>query len=197
VLIPARTHLIALLAALVPGAADASPEIWRTANRCGANAAYIALRLNNIDADYDRVLERLPINERGTTLREMRDGLASFGLDVQVVRATPDSLRRCPLPVIAHFEEQKEAGGHYQVIIQARSDGVLAIDGTSANTGWIEMQEFREHWTGYLLIMERRPWWRPLVPVAVVLGLAPLVLGLCLPRRRGRWRSADRKGKID
>jgi ABC-type bacteriocin/lantibiotic exporter with double-glycine peptidase domain len=192
VLIPARAHLIALLAAMATGAANESQEVWRTANRCGANAVFIALRLNDVDANYERVMQRLPINERGTTLREMRDGLASFGLDAQVVRATPDSLQHCPLPVIAHFEEQKEAGGHYRVIIQVRPDGVLAIDGTSANTGWIDIKEFREHWTGYLLIMERRPWWRPLIPVAVVLGLAPLVLGLCFPRRRRWWRSAER-----
>jgi len=158
-------------------------KIWRVANQCSVNSLYVFLRLHGQEPTYAAIEERIPVGKRGTSLAEMRRCAAEFGLNTEVVKATPDALSSCPLPAIAHCEEQV-GSGHYVVVLSTKEDWVEFVDGTTGVRDYSPMTDFRKRWSGYLLVVQGGLWWRWLYLAAGLLGLVPLGLGLWW-----RWRS--------
>jgi TRAP-type C4-dicarboxylate transport system permease small subunit len=161
---------------------ETDQKIWRVVNKCPVNSLYIILRLYNRAVTYRDVEERLPVGSQGSSLVQLRDCAASFGLYARVVKGSPDSLNRCRLPALAHCDEEKETG-HYVVILSVGNDEVELIDGTTAMVQTLTASEFRKRWSGHLILFEQRQaWWSYL---SIPVGLALLGLGLFL---FGRWR---------
>jgi len=80
-------------------------------------------------------------------------------MDARVVKAAPETLKQCPLPAIAHCEEEKAVTGHYVVLISVGPLNVEVIDGTTGRLLLVPKVKFCKDWTGYLLISESpRPW---------------------------------------
>jgi hypothetical protein len=173
------------------GGQQADETGWRDASRCSVNAVYIGLKLLGRRVDYASVLERVPIGEKGARLTDMRDCAASFGVEAQVVKATPASLAACPLPAIAHCEEEHQTTGHYVVVVGLTPDEVEYIDGTTGNSTTAPMAEFSKRWTGHLLLLQAPPRWRPLFWTAVGLGAAITALASVL-KVKGYFRGARR-----
>jgi hypothetical protein len=152
-------------------------EIWRTLNKCSINSLYMFLRLWHQSVAYEDLEARLPVGEHGTSLTEMRDCAAACGLRTKVIKATPETLGRYPLPAIAHCDEEKTTG-HYVILVAMNEDTVHVIDGTTAVVGYPSLSEFRKTWSGYLLVNDNRPWWAPLIPVAISLSTISACLAL-------------------
>jgi hypothetical protein len=157
-------------AAEAGGAQEADDPGWRDITRCSVNCLYISLKLFGRHVDYASVMERVPIGEKGARLTDMRDCVTSFGVEAQVVKATPASLAACPLPAIAHLEEERETTGHYVVVVGVAPDAVEYIDGTTGIDRTVSMAEFIKNWTGHLLLLQAPPRWRPLFWVAIGVG---------------------------
>src|SRR5262249_3844338 len=147
---------------------------------------YVVLRLRGRDVSYRDVEDRLPVSEAGTRITDMRDCARGFGMDAQVVKATPTALVRCPMPMIAHMEEERKVSGHYVVVVAADGDQVELMDGTAGVPRTVSMTEFGKEWTGYLLLVRPRPWWRSLFWVAAGLGVVVLALAGVLKFARPR-----------
>lgn len=180
------------------GSAQQADETrWRDAARCSVNSVYIGLKLLGRRVDYASVLERVPVGDKGARLTDLRDCAASFGVEAQVVRATPASLAACPLPAIAHCEEERQITGHYVVVVGLTPDGVEYIDGTNGNSCTAPMAEFSKKWTGHLLLLQAPPRWRPLFWTAVGLGAAITALAFVLKVKgylRRAWRTTAASG---
>lgn len=135
-----------------PDVPSRSARTWRSAKACGVNCLYILLRLHGRDPDYAAVERRTPVGEDGTSLLELQRGAESFGLPLTGVRAKPQDLATCPLPAIAHFEEELGTTGHYVVVTEFHPGSVCIIDGTTAMRQEMALPEFQRRWTGYLLL---------------------------------------------
>jgi hypothetical protein len=167
-------------------AADGT-KLWRFGNKCAVNSLYLLLRLRGKPVTYPEVEAVLPVTANGTNLADVRRCAEGLGLRCRVIKTTPEALYRCPLPAIAHTEEQKATTGHYVVITAVGLDGIEAIDGTSAAINLTPMGSFRKAWTGYLLVTEdEAPLWRKLSPAAIASGGLALALAVGLRRLKTR-----------
>jgi hypothetical protein len=198
-----RGIVIAMLVALLVGIALAAAraddnhqvesKVWRETSRCGVNSMYLALKLLHRQVSYDAIEERMPIKENGTRLTDMRNCAESFGIDAQIVHATPATLQKCWLPAVAHCEEEQHITGHYVVVVRAAPDEVDIIDGTTGILHTVSMVEFGKEWSGYLLLLSPRPMTQWLFQAAAACGglIAFLVLGIWVVTSvRGRARLA-------
>jgi len=159
-LICAATVHIGQAQSMVPPQLQAAEKeaIWRTAYACPINATYLAMKMHGADVRYQEVLEGLNVQPEGTSLVDLRDFVTKHGLKGEIVRTTLSSLPNLDLPVIAHWEQEKNTTGHYVVIIAASGNGVEFIDGTSACLRAVPLAEFGKPWTGYVLLVKENNW---------------------------------------
>jgi len=136
------------------------------------------LKLHGEKATYEEIESQLPVTRSGSSITDMRAYLRAQGLNATILKATPETLLRCPLPLIAHHEEEKATTGHYVIVLATDSERVDFLDGTTAIDTTQAMTEFRKNWSGYVLVIEERPWWHRLFPVAFILGGVSVCLAL-------------------
>lgn len=153
---------------------------WRSPMYCGVNSVYTFLRLNGVSVEHRQVEEAIPVGLEGSTLKDMRAAAAGFGLRSRVVRATPEQLVRCSLPVVAHVEDDSRnefdrgLRGHFVVVVAADPESVSYIDGTLGIIKAEAADSFLRQWTGLLLVRDDD---RPLAPYTLVgLGAAGCLL---------------------
>ncbi len=172
------------------GGAD-SPDLWRTPKQCGRNAAYMMLKLYGINADYRGLAAEIPVFEGGSRLSDLAKSVRARGLDVQAVRATPDSLERIPLPAIAHSEEGT-GQGHYVVLLRVSPESVSLIDGTTARRVELGRDQFHDLWSGHLLVLKSPSWAGAIAGGALVAGAGILLFATFLQRQgAGRRHPSD------
>jgi hypothetical protein len=172
-----------------PTAAGADATIWRISKKCGQNCLYICMKMLGKRVPYDEIGRSLKVTEDGSSLAELRDCSRRFGVEASIYQAGPQSLLRAPLPLIAHWEEERGAG-HYVVVIASNADGVQCVDGTTVAIRALPWPEFQKRWSGYVLVFQERPWWWPLMPVAAALGLAAGALSFLSWRHSHRLAAA-------
>jgi hypothetical protein len=199
-----------LLAALLLAAGGCAPDreaprpkqgehkvgSWRTPMFCGVNSMYAFLRLHGAQVSHRQMEDELPVGQAGSTLKDMREVACRHGVTARVVRATPEQLWRCELPVIAHLEKEStddfdnQARGHFVVLVQADRRVVSYIDGT---TGFVETKEadqFLRQWSGLLLARAPATWpGAYFAGAAAAVGIGGLLAGWWL-RRLFRRRAA-------
>jgi ABC-type bacteriocin/lantibiotic exporter with double-glycine peptidase domain len=131
---------------------------------CGVNSMYALLRLLGAQVSYQEMEAELPVGPAGSTLKDMREVACRHGVAARVVRATPEQLWRCELPVIAHLEKNStddfdnQSRGHFVVLVQADSQFVRYIDGTSGFVKTTSADEFVRQWSGLLLVPAPSAW---------------------------------------
>ena len=175
-------------------------DLWRVENRCAANSLYLLLRMNHKEVDYAEVESHVPVTARGANLADMRRGAERYGLAADVVKATPEYLKRCPLPAVAHVEPENGGGtrGHYVVVTAAGSENVELIDGTTAMADVVPWAKFGKQWSGYLLVTRTSARGVSRLAVCAVL-LGTVTVGLALvtwyyrPESRSRCAPAEAK----
>lgn len=190
---PLKRLIIAIALLTVATAAKCSdpppsPLIWRTVNRCPINSLYIVLRMHGRPVDYRQLEQDIPISERGSSLVHLRDSANRYGLNALIVRETPNELPHYDLPVIAHWEEEKESTGHYVVVTAATDTWVEYIDGGTAMINVMPMNEFSKRWTGYAVVFQRRTSWHAVFLSCVGLGVLVILFGILDLRHRTRNR---------
>lgn len=130
---------------------------WRNAQRCGINAAYVFLGLQDIKADYEWLLHRIGVGDRGSTLKDLRIATSEAGLPTVVAKTTLEGLARTPMPVVAHMERQsssefsRDPRGHYVVVLSVNDRMVRYVDGTTGSLTLAPRLDFTREWTGYVL----------------------------------------------
>jgi ABC-type bacteriocin/lantibiotic exporter with double-glycine peptidase domain len=160
-------------------------KVWRVPNKCSVNALFVVLRLRGQEVSYERVEEVVAVSQAGTSMIELVKSSRQLGLNAQVVRATPRSLRSCSLPVIAHYEEEVGTSGHYVVVTATTTDEIQVIDGTTAALRNMPIADFQTRWSGHLIVFETDPWWQLLFPAVALLGVITVCLAVwCQYRRR-------------
>jgi ATP-binding cassette, subfamily C, bacteriocin exporter len=150
--------------------------MWRVIENAPINCLYFLLRWDGKDVTYAELAESIPISDKGLSIVALREQANSFGLNTQVIRARPESLKRCRLPCIAHFEEERGITGSYVVVVEVTATQVRFIEGGAAISRMETMSDFRKKWSGFLLVLEPDRNWSPLYLVAGIMGIVSVGL---------------------
>src|SRR5438270_72324 len=84
---------------------------WQKGERCGPVALFFLLRAEKIKVTIDDVMKSLVVTDKGTSMSQLREAAAKFGLDADVVRFTPDEFADLPVPFIVHWKGPGEDSG--------------------------------------------------------------------------------------
>ena len=87
----------------------------------------------------------------GTTLRGLRRGASSIGLDLRPVRMSPERLDDAPLPAIMHWE------GNHWVVLTAVGKTSVTIADPATGVRQLSREEFTGSWTGYAALVSPTP----------------------------------------
>src|SRR5207249_38516 len=90
--------------------------------------------------------ERVRLQERGMSLRQLLEAAASLGLRGQAVRVGPEQLGRVTLPAIAHL-----LSDHYVVLYELRPESVVVGD-PAMGVVTLSIPRFWQAWSGNLLL---------------------------------------------
>jgi hypothetical protein len=162
--------------------------------RCGPNALYLFLGLQNVVVDYHRLNKEIPPNDHGATLLQLRQASAGFGLHARVVECNFAELERFDMPVIAHLNANiGDAPGHYVVVTEINDRYVFFLDGTTGRKVRYRRSGFEHYWSGRLLVGTGSDvTWREALIAAYFLilisALAVTAARYYLRARGGEWR---------
>ena len=144
---------VCLLLALNPPPRE-SPKVvddesWREPRRCGTNTLHAFLNLHGRRVPLETIESRVSVGPDGASMADLARAAGEFGLRSRIVRSAPDRLADWPLPAIAHLHVQE---GHYVLLLRVAGDTVTTADMTSGEIQTMPGDQFRELWTGYLLV---------------------------------------------
>lgn len=146
-----------------PGAPAAYPVVdreWRGAVRCGHNALYMFLKCAGWRGTLSDVYDAVPTTERGCNLLQLKNAAEQFGVSVVAAKATGDTLRSLPMPVITHHDSEWSPDGqvgHFLLVAEAGvvapngSEQVHVVDPITLVERDIPTSEFGRSWTGHIL----------------------------------------------
>jgi ATP-binding cassette subfamily B protein len=142
--------------------------------------------------------DALGTGARGVSVRGLVDGARELGFETKVVRVDHDALRSgYSRPAIAHVSTAA-GDSHFVVVYRVSSTRILVGDPADAKRAWVRLEDFRERFTGVLILLlssdsfepgssERRPLGRflrllrpqwPLFGWAILSSLILTVLGI-------------------
>jgi len=169
------------------------PELWQAGPYCGANAAYVLMRMIGLDVQHEAILQKAPVSDKGMSMLDMKQLLASFGVTSELLQVAPDVLGRLPLPFIARLETVGPETGHYVVVYNRNptSGQYGVVDGTSGAFGDVGAEAFHREFAGQVLISDQ-PFWlrladyarRALVAVSCLQGAAISAILLRASKKR-------------
>jgi len=170
---------------------SAKPEIWRSGEVCGANTVYVLLKLIAPDApEYVVIRRELPSTQATTSILEMKCVLAQHGVEAEIVRASPQTLASYVLPVIAHFQRDRDWPGHFVVLLAADDRVMRVVDGSTGMISDIPRAQFLNLWSGALLVPLRTM--SSLVP-GVCFTLGGVLLAVLLAPKVAKHMSTSRR----
>jgi hypothetical protein len=134
---------------------------WQKGERCGPVALFFLLRAEKNKVSIDDVMKSLVVTDKGTSMAQLREAAAKFGLDTDVVRFTPDEFADLPVPFIVHWKGPGEESGrddHFDVVLRTDPDyGGMIVDTTNcAVTSLGSMRAIGARASGYALVVRRR-----------------------------------------
>src|SRR5207302_1841696 len=93
---------------------------WQTGKKCGPVALFFLLRSHGIHVDLDEVVASVPIGEKGSSLADLQEAAARFGLKTRVVKVVPEELSGLPKPHIIHWATggSEVTGGHFDLVVR-------------------------------------------------------------------------------
>lgn len=144
-----------------------TPERWRldrpfqTGQRCGPNALYLLLRLERVNASYDKVVDRLKPGSAGCSLEDLHQAAGEFGLRTQVRKLSVEDVRYAPKPIIVHLNAPASASGgadaprdHFALITTIMPDGgYQGMDTTNMILTTWSPNAFSRNFSGYCLVL--------------------------------------------
>jgi hypothetical protein len=129
---------------------------WREAESCGVACGYMLARLLGRDVDYNDAVAAIPVEEHGTSLLALQNGLRTLGVPASVVKIAPLELEHMAMPVIAHVFPRRETSnsvGHFLLVLEIDGRSVRYIEPNYAATiVTVPRSQFVRCWSGYLLM---------------------------------------------
>jgi len=162
---------------------------WRSPGNCGLNCLHVLLGANNIETDYDRLSEEVLVENKVTSLTDLRQAAKRHGLAATLGKTGPEGLTALPKPVVAHWDLANEPGdypGHFVLVVKTTAESVEFMDGTSGAIRVLEWREFQRRWSGYVLyVSPSQPFasWGYLAGAVVAGVLAGALVHRLLARR--------------
>ena len=118
---------------------------------CGAACLGMIARFYGHNVSMPFIRQESGTSVGGITLRGLRRGADSIGLNLQPVRISPDRLGGAPLPAIVHWE-----GNHWIVLLTADGSSVRVAD-PAIGLRRLTREEFDRGWTGYAALVTPTP----------------------------------------
>jgi hypothetical protein len=146
---------------------------------CGPNALYMLLRAHGRSVLAECFFSEVEPGDHGLSLAELRDASKNYGLPAEARRCTyRELIDGCRLPLVALLRPaigiDHRGPGHYVLVVNADSEGVTLIDGTTAEQTYCVRDRFSRDWTGYVVMPEVvQPNWLLIattVPMWVLIG---------------------------
>lgn len=159
-------------------------EPWYNPDVCGLNCLVMFFILHGRQVNPREMVAGLPVTSKGLSLKALQNYSLHKGFEVHVVKATPSSLHRIPLPAIAHLGQGVE--DHYVLLCDVDNTQVTIFDGTSFSVERKERENFEKDWSGYLIIaqaLQGHRWLLGCLFLVGALGLVWFVLRLRCERR--------------
>ncbi|MGO9471241.1 MAG: cysteine peptidase family C39 domain-containing protein [Isosphaeraceae bacterium] len=128
-------------------------DIWQTGPYCGLNCLYVILRLHGRQISYDKLKNEVRTTLDGATLLELKTAGTRYGLEMSVLKVSPQGMDRVEHPVIALLGDGDgpDVKGHFVVVYNNTEDTVEVIDGTTGNLNRISKGLFNRAFSGYVL----------------------------------------------
>lgn len=104
-----------------------------------------------------RIRQYANTDKRGTNVLGMIEAATKLGFQAKGVKGTPESLKKIPLPAIAHVSPLTPNGGiiglHYIVIYEVTPKYILVMDPADGKFSKKTYEEFLKIWTGVLVLL--------------------------------------------
>ena len=171
--------LIAILCTSLDGGGNARPieqvrqDFWRNPRRCGINCLYAYLTIHGSPTPIEVLIKTVPIGERGSNLKDLKDASRIGRFESSVVKATPRSIETLSLPAIAHLNSRE---GHFLLVLRVDNDNITVADMTTGEVETKPLGSFARDWSGYMLVPKpHQDVWSESVRVG-----APIIVGTAL-----------------
>jgi Peptidase C39 family/Protein of unknown function (DUF1573) len=129
---------------------------WREAESCGVACGYMLARFLGRDVNYDDAVAAIPVENHGTSLLALQNGLRTLGVPTSVLKAGPGELDRMAMPVIAHVFPRREISnsvGHFLLLLEVDGRWVRYIEPNyAAAIVTVPRTQFVRSWSGYLVV---------------------------------------------
>ena len=177
---------------------------WQTGKKCGPVALYFLLRSHGRSVNLDEVIASVPISEKGSSLADLQEAAAHFGLKTRVVKVVPEELSSLPKPHIIHWATggNDGTGGHFDLVVREYKSTEFPseyeiIDTTSCIAQTVSAKNMGPRLSGYALIVDpsSNRWYSAAwVLFGVLLAADGALAGVCLYRDlRARGRALNKE----
>ena len=136
-----------------PNTSKATSMAWREALCCGPNSLYIFLKSHDYQVDYMRIREDVPLTDRGCSFADLASAAEDAGASVAVVKTDLTRIREASLPAIVLLDSTEHDFGHFTVLVEADSEGVMLLDPLTTLTTRIPNADFQRVWSSYALVL--------------------------------------------
>lgn len=132
---------------------------WQGGTKCGPVALYLMIALQGREVRFEDVCKHLPEHADGSSLDELQQAGAHYGLKLRAVQVTPEQLKTLPMPCIVHWTihgQSEQLVGHFDVLLR-HIDGV-GYDGVNTTHCLLTRygyQSVAPQFDGYALILDK------------------------------------------
>ncbi|TVQ67785.1 MAG: peptidase domain-containing ABC transporter [Balneolaceae bacterium] len=127
---------------------------------CGAACLASAAAHFGLELPISRIRQYASTDQKGTNILGMIEAAEKVGLSARGVRGEYEALYEIPRPAIAHVVV-KEVLHHFVVIYEVDKQFVTVMDPMDGKLRKVPHEEFREQWTGVLILLMPDPSFRP------------------------------------
>lgn len=130
---------------------------WREDRNCGPNALYVLLFMCGKQPEYQGLLSRFTLTERGASVADMARVAGEYGVPLVPLRAKASALRKFPMPAVVHCHNPDRDGGHYLVLLSVNEDDTFtALGPITGKMERLAQGDFYDQWTGVILVRSDR-----------------------------------------
>lgn len=152
------------------------------------------LALQGQPVTYREVRDAVPVGPHGSTLEELKQGAARFGIHAAAVRCGVEELKPF-LPAIVHIDTMDGNGGHFVLLLGMTDDMFYVVETANAEVVPMPRVMFLNEWTGAALVVRANRWAR-LWPVGAGAAGVSACLALMTLRRRATLRKGARERSL-
>lgn len=119
---------------------------------CGAACLASVANYHKLKLPVSKIRQMASTDQKGTNVLGLIEAAQKMGFSAKGVRGEFDSLFKVPTPTIAHVVVRKVLH-HYVVIYKATKTHIHVMDPADGRMHQISHEEFKEQWTGILVLL--------------------------------------------